>query len=179
MVISLPEKKQGHTLLLGDSKLQLYLKTIRASGGAVTAGIAIAAARGLIMVENRNKLFEYGGHIKLNRSWAYSLFGRMGLVQRKPTTSKSRMDGTDFATQKKAFLDDLVTTVEIEEISSELIVNWDQTGIRLVPVSSTTTEQRGVKSVEVFGQNDKRLITALFCESLLGDFLPLQLIYKG
>ena len=86
MVISLPEKKQGCTLLLGDSidrKLQLYLKTIQANGGAVNAGIAIAAARGLIMVENRSKLFEYGGHIKLKRSWAYALFGRMGLVQIK------------------------------------------------------------------------------------------------
>ena len=182
MVISLPEKKQGHTLLLGDSidrKLQLYLKTIQANGGAVTAGIAIAAARGLVLAENRNKLFEYGDHIKLDRSWAYALFSRMGFVQRKPTTSKSRVDGIDFATQKKAFLDDLVMTVEMEEIPPELILNWDQTGIRLVPESSTTMEQRGVKRVEVVGQNDKRLITAVFCGSLQGDFLPLQLIYKG
>ena len=107
VVISLPEKKQGRTLLLGDSidrKLQLYLKANRANGGPVTAGIAIAAARGLALAENRNKLFEYGGHIKLDRLWAYSLIGRMGLVQRKPTTSKSRVDWTDFATQKKAFL---------------------------------------------------------------------------
>ena len=84
----------------------------------MTAGIAIAAARGLIMVENRNKLFEYGGHIKLNRSWAYALFGSMGLVQRKPTSSKNRMNGTDFTTKKKDFLDDLVTTVEMEKIPS-------------------------------------------------------------
>ena len=58
MVASLPEKKQGRTLLLGDSidKLQLYLKTIRANRGAVTAGIAIAAARGLVLAENMNKL---------------------------------------------------------------------------------------------------------------------------
>ena len=154
--------------------MQLYLKTIRANGGAVTA-----AARGLIMVENRNKLFEYGGHIKLNRSWVHSLFGRMGLVQRKPTTSKSRMDGTDFGTQKKAFLDDLVMTVEMEEIPSDLILNWDRTGIRLVPASSRAMEQRGVKRVEVVGQNDKHLITALFCGSLQGNFLLLQLIYKG
>ena len=182
VLISLPEKKRERTLLLGDSidrKLQLYLKVNRANGGPVTAGIAIAAARGLVLAENRNKLFEYGGHIKLNRSWAYSLFGRMGLVQRKPTTSKSRVDWTDFATQKKAFLDDLVMTVEMEEIPPGLILNWDQTGIRLVPAASTTMEQRGVKRVEVVGQNDKRLITAVFCGSLQGDFLPLQLIYKG
>ena len=88
--------------------------------GAVSEGIAIAAARGLVIADDKNKFSEYGGHIKLNRSWAYALFNRMGLIQRKPTTSKSRMDGTDIATQKRAFLDDLVTTVQIEEIPAEL-----------------------------------------------------------
>ena len=40
-------------------------------------------------------------------------------------------------------------------------------------------EQKGIKRVEVVGQNDKRLITAIFCGSIQGDFLPIQLIYKG
>ena len=73
----------------------------------------------------------------------------------------------------------MVTTVEMEEIPPELILNWDQTGIRLVPSSSWTMEKRGVKRVEMVGQNDKRQITAVFCGSLQGDFLPVQVIYKG
>ena len=40
-------------------------------------------------------------------------------------------------------------------------------------------EQKEIKWVEVVGQNDKRLITAIFCGSIQGDFLPIQLIYKG
>ena len=40
-------------------------------------------------------------------------------------------------------------------------------------------EQRGIKRVEMVGQNDKRQITAVFCVSLQGDFLPVQVIYKG
>ena len=70
------------------------------------------------------------------------------------------------------------TTVEMEEILPELILNWDQTGIRLVPSSSWTMEQRGAKRVEMVGQNDKREIAAVFCGSLQGDFLPVQVIYK-
>ena len=99
--------------MLGDStdrKLQLYLKIIQANKGAVSN----CSSQRLVIADNRNKLFEYGGHIKLNRSWAYALFNRMGLVPRKPTTSKSRMDGTDFTTQKRTFLNDLVTTVQLE-----------------------------------------------------------------
>lgn len=178
----LPQKKRGRTLLLGDEldkKLQLYLRRIREDGGPVTAGIAIAAARGLLMAEHKNRLVENGGHIKFNRHWAYGFFKRMGFVPRKPTTAKSKLSVENFAAKKKEFLDDVVTTVEMEEIPPELILNWDQTGIRLVPSSSWTMEQRGVKRVEMVGQNDKRLITAVFCGSIQGDFLPVQVIYKG
>ena len=33
--------------------------------------------------------------------------------------------------------------------------------------------------MEIAGKDDKRLITAVFCGSATGDFLPLQIIYKG
>ena len=67
----------------------------------------------------------------------------------------------------------------MEEIPPGLILNWDQTGIRLVPSSLWTMEQRGVKRVEMVDQNDYRQITAVFCGSLQGDFLPVQVIYTG
>jgi len=87
---SLPEKKWGRGFLLGDDLnhlLQFYLKKIRSNGGPVTARIAMAAARGILLAGNNHKLVENGGHIKLNRHWAYSLFKQMNLVPRKPTTS--------------------------------------------------------------------------------------------
>ena len=40
-------------------------------------------------------------------------------------------------------------------------------------------EKEGSKRIEVVGVDDKRLITAVFCGILVGDFLPVQLIYKG
>ena len=43
---------------------------------------------------------------------------------------------------KKAFLDDFVTTVQIEEMPAELIINWAQTGIRLVSASSSMIKQK-------------------------------------
>ena len=39
--------------------------------------------------------------------------------------------------------------------------------------------KHGAKRVEMIGANDKRQITALFCGTILGDFLPIQLVYKG
>ena len=68
------------------------------------------------------------------------------------------------------------SVVTVEEIPDELILHWDQTGIHLVPTSSWTLERQGSKRVEI---TYKRQITAVFCGSLRGDFLPIQGIYKG
>ena len=38
---------------------------------------------------------------------------------------------------------------------------------------------KGSRRVEICGLSDKRQITGVFCGTLLGDFLPLQLIYGG
>ena len=40
-------------------------------------------------------------------------------------------------------------------------------------------EEQGSKRVDVAGANDKRQITAVFCGSLVGNFLPVQVIYQG
>ena len=40
-------------------------------------------------------------------------------------------------------------------------------------------EEQGTKKIEVIGKGDKRQITAVFGGTMMGDFLPLQLIYEG
>jgi hypothetical protein len=161
--------------------VQKYLKKVREGGGTVTARVAVAAARAIIMTQDKYKLVEFGGHISLNETctWAYSLFRRMKFVKRKATTAKSKLSVQDFEKKKEEFLDNLVATVDMEEIPPELVLNWDQTGIKLVPVSAHTMDKQGSARVEVAGAKDKRLITALFCGSLTGDFLPVQVIYHG
>lgn len=181
-VTSLPLKKRGRPVLLGeelDSMVQQYLTKVREGGGVVTARIAVAAARGILMSCDRSKLVEFGGHVELNRHWAYSLLNRMKFVQRKVTTAKSKHSIAGFAQLKEGFLNDVEATVEMEEIPPELILNWDQTGIKIVPSSTWTMDRQGSKRVEAVAVNDKRLITAVFCGSLVGDFLPIQVIYQG
>ena len=157
----------------------MYLKKIRGEGGVVSASIVVATSKGILQSIDWTQLAEFGGHIRLSREWAYKLLRRMNFVKRKATTAKSKYAPDDFARVKQAFLDEVVQVVEMEEIPAELILNWDQTGINLAPVSSWTMDQSGTKRVKVKGVNDKRQITALFCGKLTGDFLPVQLIYKG
>lgn len=56
-----------------------------------------------------------------------------------------------------------------------LVLNWDHTGISIVPGSSWTMELKGSQRVEIVGIREKCQITAVLCGSLTGD----QLIYQG
>ena len=179
---TLPQKKRGRPFLLGrelDDKVQAYLVKVREAGGAVSARIAVATARGVLLTYDKTRLEEFGGSIRLGKSWAHSLLQRMNFVQRKATTAKSKQSDADFAMLKKSFLEDVFTTVTMEDVPPELILNWDQTGIKLVPSSNWTMAPKGSGRVEMTGVTDKRQITAVFCGTLVGDFLPVQLIYKG
>ena len=145
----------------------------------MSSKIVMAAARDMLLACDRNKLAEYGRHIILNRQWAYSFLRQMNFVLRKASTAKSKHNVSDFAEIKGSFLTSLVETVVMEEIPGELILNLDQTGIMIVPSNSWTMEKMGANGVEIAGLKDKRQITAAFCGTILGDFLPVQLIYKG
>ena len=48
----------------------------------------------------------------------------------------------------------------------------------MVPASSWTMNEVGARRVEISGVGDKRQITPVFYGTLIGDFLPLQIIYK-
>lgn len=67
----------------------------------------------------------------------------------------------------------------MDEVPSQLVINWDQTGINYIPVFSWMMEEEGSKRVEVAGKDNKRQLTALFACSMSGDFLPVQLVYQG
>ena len=74
---------------------------------------------------------------------------------------------------------DIKAVVTLEDIPFDLVINWDQTGMHYVPVSSWTMAKEGSKRVEICGMDDKRQITAVFGCNMIGEFLPVQLIYKG
>ena len=57
-------------------------------------------------------------------------------------TAQSKHTPEKFAAIKKAFLDDVVSTATIP---GELILNWDQTEIHLVPASGWTMDKVGSK----------------------------------
>jgi len=68
----------------------------------------------------------------------------------------------------------------MEDVPAELVINWDQTGLKDVPVPDWTFEEKGSKRVEIVGLNDKRQITVLLTCTLTGKLLPTpDFIYGG
>ena len=80
---------------------------------------------------------------------------------------------------KNKFLLEILGMVAEHKIPDQLILNWDQTGLQLVPSGNWTREEQGTKRVELKDLNDKQMITATFTRSLIGHFLPIQLLYTG
>ena len=180
-VEALENKKTGRPLMLGqdlDKQVQLYLAPLRESGAVVNTSIVIACAMGVVKSHDSNLLQCNGGHIVLSKQWAKYLMERMGLVKRRASMKES-VSLLEFDRLKAQFLFDVKAVMEIEEIPPELVINWDQTGIHYVPVSSWTMVKLGSKRVEIAGIDDKRQITAVFSGSMAGDFSPTQVIYQG
>lgn len=171
-------KLRGRPCLLGDKidpLVQNYLKATRHKGGVVNSLVAIATAKALL---KRYPRLEKEG-LKIERSWAQSLFRRMGFVRRMRTTGKVHIP---IGAQREAelkFFHQVVNKVEKYQIPPSLIINFDQTPSKYVQVSSMTMTERGEKNVPISGANDKRSITATFSITFDNKFLPMQLIYKG
>ena len=102
----------------------------------------------------------------------------MNFTKRRATTKSNPPTG-DLVEIKRSFLAKVLETVGMNDIPPELIFNWDQTGINLVPTALWTMDKKGKKRIAIEGHQDKRHITAVLCGSLVGELLPLQLIYGG
>jgi hypothetical protein len=105
-------------------------------------------------------------HRELNWTW------------RCRTTAAGKLP-EDWQSQGTQMAQRIAVHVALSEVDESLIVNWDQTGVILIPAASRTYERQGETRVAVLGAEEKRQITAVLGSSMAGDMLPLQLIFAG
>ena len=180
-VKSLPTKPQGRPLLLSaelDKSVQDYINALRVAGGVVNTAIVQAASLGIIAARDPGLLREHGGHIEITKAWAKSLLKRMGYVKRKGSNA-GKITVSQFNEIQEEFLADIKAEVVMNDIPNDLIFNWDQTGIQLVPTGQLTMNRAGEKVIAITNFDDKRQVTAVFATTMTGQYLPPQVIYKG
>ena len=155
------------------------METQRKVGTAINSAVVMAAAEGIVSAQDITKLVEHRGHINITKSWAKSLLNRMGFVKRKCSTSVGKISLADYEEVKDVFIADVATELLFRDIPKEFVLNWDQTGLSILPTGNWTMEKHGAKSVPIAHTDDKRHITAVLAANATGEYLPPQLIYKG
>ena len=135
--------------------------SMRGHGTPIGTSIITGIGRGIMLEHNRTGLKEFGGLVNLNKEWAKSVLRRMGFSKRR-ASSKSKMLPCNFQAIKEQFLINVNSVVKMKDIPGDMIINWDQIAMKLVPFSSWTMEKRGTKRVEISATDDKRQITAIF-----------------
>jgi hypothetical protein len=68
--------------------------------------------------------------------------------------------------------------VDEHKIPPSLVINGDQTGANIFPVSRRTWAKLGARQVRQLGLDDKRQLTAMVACSAAGDTLPLMVIFQ-
>ena len=134
----LPTQKRGHPYLLGkemDRQLQEYVKSLRELKTVVNSTIVLSIAEVIVKSHDSSLLACNGGHIQCTKQWAKHFLTRLGYMKRKATTKASLSD-VDFEAQKEQFLFDVKCIIDMEIIPSNLVINYDHTGICYVPVSN-------------------------------------------
>ena len=180
-VVKLPTKRRGRPLLIGDhleAEVRQFLEAIRRSGSVVNTEVTIGTAIGVVTSYDANLLAENGGPFDITPHWARRPLVRRGLVKRHGST-KAKVDPTDFEGLKKQYLADIRIKVFMEDIPTDLIITWDHTGLKYVPVSNWIMEVKGTKRVEIVGSDNNRQLTALLSCTLCGKYRPPQVIYAG
>ena len=67
----------------------------------------------------------------------------------------------------------------MNETPHDLVINWDQTGIKIIPTGDWTMHLSGEKIVPIAACNDKQEITAVLAATVTGKYLKPQLLCKG
>ncbi|CAH1248589.1 POGZ [Branchiostoma lanceolatum] len=173
-------KKVGRPLKLGDIDpvVQEFVRSTRKAGGPINRPVVMTGAKGIVLRRDRSLLTEYGGHIEITKTWANSLLVRMNFVRRNATKAARKLPA-DFETTREAFLARFKKAVGDLDIPDDMVINWDQTGVNIVPVGDWTLVEAGARQVPVVGHEDKRQITLLLAISLSGHQLPPQVLYQG
>ena len=174
---SIPKTNVGRPLMLGhfDSMIQTYIRSMSNRGAVITWSIANAAAKVLM-----RKYPGTVGNIDIDSSsWAQSLFRRMKFVKRRKTSSKVDIPEAARKEIGYVFLYEITSRVEKYNIPPSLVINLDQTPLKLVQYGNNTLAKKNSTNVTIAGSADKRSITGTFSITLSGNFLPVQLIYGG
>lgn len=144
----------------------------------VNGSVISAASKGLI--RSNPSLHQRYNSFEPTRGWIQSIYRRCNFSRRAGTTTRPPVPRGLYEECKLSFLTDIDKCIRKHKIPPELVLNADQTPSQThVSVGRMTMAEKNSQSVPIKGLTDKRNITLTFVISLAGEFLPMQVIYRG
>ena len=110
-----------------DGELKKYVHALRDAGTPIGSSVVMAAGEGIIRAHDRTLLLEHGGHMQPTKIGHYRR--GWGLKRKATTKATPSMSTEEFEKVKATFL---------KQVADSLIINLDQTGIKLVPCGDWT-----------------------------------------
>lgn len=175
-------RKQGRPSMVSDelaTEIKSILHNLRVSGGAISRKTVIAIGNGVMSARCPEMMSKNGGSVHLSTKWARGILKSMNWVKRRGTTAKREMNPALYEELTFTWKRKIANAIFENCIPKEMILNFDQTPLGYTAPNKATFTQEGSRSVPIANVDDKRQITGTFCVNILGDFLPIQLIYSG
>lgn len=127
-----------------------YIDALREGGCVVNGAIVSAALHGIVCASEPSALIENGGHIDCySRSLIQSTYRRYDLCKRKGTSGRAVINTEEILKVKNKFVEEINALVTEHEIPSELIINYDETGVPIIPTAHYTMAKKGSKTVNI------------------------------
>ena len=168
----LPTKRHVRPLLFGqelDKVVQQVVRDSCRSGGVINTTIVVATTKGVVSAKNPLLLLEKRGHLNISSSYAKSVLKRMGYVKRKGSNA-GKVTVECFEEAQEEFLVDIKAELLMHDILLDLVFNWDQTGIHIVPTGEWKLHQAKDKIIPIAHSDDKRQITGVFAVTGTGNY---------
>ena len=127
-----------------------YVGALQEGGCVVNGPIISATLHGIISASEPSALIENGGHIDCcSRSLIQSTYRRYDLCKRKGTSGRAVINTEEILKVKNQFVKEINALVTEHEIPSELIINYDETGVPIIPTAHYTMAKKGAKTVNI------------------------------
>ena len=122
---------------------------------------------------------ENGRSITLTTKWTRGVLKYLDCVKKQYATAKREINPALYKELTFSWKRKIANVIFEDRIQKEMTLNSDQTALGFTALNKYTITGKGVHSAPIANVDNKCQITATLCVNIVGDFLPVQLIYGG
>ena len=115
------------------------IKALRLKGASVNVNVINAVPKGIVMASDRTLLIEHDDYLSFSKQWGRNILNEVArterkMVRRMATTSKVPIVPRLLREEKYTFPKKINELVKWHNIPPDLVLNFDQTHVRTLPL---------------------------------------------